>query len=103
MAKLDQVIQSWTNLPKQRYMRNHYLDYPRTLFSNGVSTITETSAATKVGMLLSVVFFSSTVQGQKIFLKSEKDHFPNYLSMIHVFEMLLFYWGWLEKNILEKK
>ena len=63
-CKLDHIVQTWTKLPRQKYLKSNYLQYPRLLFRDGISTLTETSAVTKVGIMFALVIASITVKGK---------------------------------------
>jgi len=97
-CKLDQIVQTWTKLPCQKYLKSNYLEYPRLYFGDGISTITETSAVTKVGIMFALVIASITVKGKKVLTAAENPNFEDYSNMIYVFEMLLCYWSWLKKD-----
>ena len=60
-------------------MTNHYDIFPHLIFSDGISTITETSADTKVGVMLSIVLSSLTLDGKNVFLEAELNTFTNYI------------------------
>ena len=66
--KFDAVVQHWALYPKQQHMTFYYKDYPRLLFSEGVSSITNISAQTKVGILLAIVIAALTKTGRLILL-----------------------------------
>lgn len=68
------------------------------LFSDGVSTITDISAQTKVGILFSVVLACLTKEGREMLLNDSKLTERQYLNMIQTFETLLCYWQWLKKE-----
>jgi len=88
---LDQIVQTWTKLPRQKYLK-------RLFFVDGISTLTETSAVTKVGIMFALVIASITVKGKKLLTAAENSKFEDDSNMINVFEMLLCYWLWLKKE-----
>lgn len=96
--KFDMVVQKWSTNPKQYFMRAYARDFPRLLFSDGVSSITDISAGTKVGILFAIVIASLTTSGRNILLNESKLTSRTYLNMIEAFELLLCYWAWLKKD-----
>ena len=96
--KFDSVVQKWCKYPRQHCMKAYAADFPRLLFQDGVSTITNISAETKVGILFAIVVASLTSNGQDILLNDAKVSTSNYFNMIEAFESLLCYWAWLKKE-----
>ena len=70
--RFDAVVQQWLFYPKQKHMKNHMADFPRLLFPDGVSSIRDISAGTKVGILFAIVIASLTYEGRKVLL-SHRD------------------------------
>ena len=106
-CKLDKVVQKWSLLPKQHLMKSYAAECPRLLFADGVSAITDTSAATKVGKLFAIVVAALTRDGRDVMLndaniikkcKDKEERNLLYNEMIVTFEMLLCYWAWLKKK-----
>ena len=79
-------------------MKAYAAAFPRLLFQDGVSSITDISAGTKVGILFSTVIAALTKQGRIILLNDAKLTETNYINMIEAFELLLCYWAWLKKE-----
>src|SRR4051812_8851141 len=79
-------------------MKAYLSKFPRLLFTDGVSSITNISAGTKVGILFAIVIASLTRNGRNILLQDEKLSDSMYLNMIEAFELLLSYWSWLKKR-----
>ena len=96
-ASIDDIVQQWYTYPKQFHMKSYMAAFPRLLFKDGVTTITDISAGTKMGILFSFVLAAQTNDGQKLLLKHDKTA-TIYGDMIQVFEMLLCYWAWLKKE-----
>jgi hypothetical protein len=95
-VKLDSACQAWTNLPRQKLMRSSNLpNAPRLLFKDGISTLTNCSAATKVGLLFALVVGSVTRDGKLAFKRLKEDE---YLDILYSLEMLLCYWAWLKND-----
>ena len=96
-ASLDDIVQQWLTYPKQCYMKSYMAAFPRLLFKDGVTTISDISAGTKMGILFAFVLAAQTNDGRMLLLKHDKTA-PIYGNMIQVFEMLLCYWAWLKKD-----
>jgi len=96
-ASMDAVVQQWLTYPKQCYMKSYMAEFPRLLFRDGISTITDISAGTKMGILFTFVIAAQTNDGHKAFLQYERNA-SEYEDMIQVFEMLLCYWAWLKRK-----
>ena len=96
-ASLDNIVQQWCAYPKQCHMKSYMAAFPRLLFKDGMTTISDISAGTKMGILFSFVVASQTNDGRELLLKHEKTA-TIYGDMIQVFEMLLCYWAWLKKE-----
>jgi hypothetical protein len=68
---------------------------PRLLFKDGLSKLTDTTASTNMGIMLTVVVLSLTTKGSHLFnctlgpMKAQQ--------MRYVFQQLLCYWMWLKK------
>lgn len=71
--------------------------FPQTSTQDGLTTISDISAGTKMGILFAFVLAAQTNDGHMILLKHNKTA-PMYGNMIQVFEMLLCYWAWLKKD-----
>ena len=84
--------------PRQYSMEAYTTDFPRLLFPDGVSALTNISAVTKVGILFAVVIAALTSNGQDILLNDAKMTDATYFHMIEAFETLLCYWTWLKKK-----
>ena len=95
--KFDAVVQQWVLYPKQHHMRSYYSEYPRLLFTEGLSSITDISAQTKVGILFAIVVAALIRNGRQILLNDANLTENQYLNMIEVFELLLCYWEWIKK------
>jgi hypothetical protein len=96
--KFDEVVQEWVTHPRQKYMKAYSADFPRLLFPDGVSSITNISAGTKVGILFAIVIAALTKDGQSVLLDDAKLITNRYSNMIEAFELLLCYWAWLKKE-----
>ena len=79
-------------------MKNYADEFPRLLFSDGVSSLSDISAGTKVGILFAIVLSALTTEGKHVVLNESKMSIETYNNMIEAFEMLLSYWAWLKKD-----
>ena len=89
-ADLDNLVQQWHTYPKQCHMKSYMAAFPRLLFKDGVTTITDISAGTKMGILFTFVIAAQTNQGHQLLMRKNKTALI-YADMIQVFEMLLCY------------
>lgn len=94
---LDAVVQQWILYPKQRHMKNYAAEFPRLVFSDGVTSITDISAGTKVGILFAIVVAALTKDEWEVFIDHAQMPNKRYYDIIQTFEMLLCYWAWLKK------
>ena len=94
----DSVVQKWTFLSKQRHMKNYAADFPRLLFPDGVSSITDVSAATKIGIIFAIIVASLTTDGKSVLLNKADMTSEKYANMVEAFEMMICYWAWLKKD-----
>ena len=96
-TQLDSVVQKWASFPRQQPMRSYMDSFPRLLYKDGLTNITDISAGTKMGILFAFVVAAQTIDGYNI-LHMQKETSENYANMINAFEMLLCYWVWLKKE-----
>ena len=66
--------------------------FPRLLFKDGVTTISDISAGTKMGILFAFVVAAQINAGRKLLLKHDRTA-TIYGDMIQVFERMLCYWA----------
>ena len=98
LKHFDTVVQKWTIQSKQRHMKNYAADFPRLLFPDGVSSITDISAGTKIGILFAIIVASLTTDGKHVLLNKADMTSEKYADMVEAFEMLICYWAWLKKD-----
>ncbi len=96
-TELDRLVQQWISHPRQHNMRSYMDSFPRMLFKDGLTNITDISAGTKMGILFSFVVVAQTNNGCTL-LHSWTKTSESYVKMINAFEMLLCYWAWLKKE-----
>ena len=71
-AELDDIVQQWIKLPKQCHMKSYMAAFPRLLFKDGVTTISDISAGTKMGILFAFVLAAQTNDGHKLLVKHDE-------------------------------
>ena len=67
---LDNVVQQWIGYPKQCNIKNYVVEFTRLIFPDGVTSITNISASTKVGILFAILISSLTKDGINVFLNN---------------------------------
>ena len=70
---------------------------PCLLWKDGITSLTDLSAANKVGIMFTVVIVSLQLEGREFLLKSLGSVFK-LNAMKECFQMLLCYWVWLKKD-----
>lgn len=63
--KFNAVVQRWSSYSCQQYMKSYAAEYPRLLFQDGMSSISDISAGTKVGILFVIVIAALTKMERK--------------------------------------
>ena len=96
-GRLDLLAQELYSWDQQHYLTaGTAMDMPRLLFKDGVTTITNITASTNVGIMFTIIVLSLTSKGARFFdtvLGEEKAN-----KMRYVFQQLLCYWVWLKKE-----
>lgn len=69
-------------------MKSYMANFPRLLYKDGMTTISDISAGTKIGILFTFVVAAQTNEGYKP-LQNNTNTAQIYGDMVHVFEMLL--------------
>ena len=98
LAQLDVLARRLTLLPRQRYSSSGSdKSMPRLLWKDGITTLTDLPASSKVGIMFTIVVISLTSEG--------KEYFTRVLGQVRVmndmrecFQMLLCYWVWLKQD-----
>ena len=74
-------------------------EYPRLIFIDGITSLTDTTANTVVGFMFAVVLAGLTKEGQNLFINNvHKMNEDSYFNMLETFESLLCFWAWLKKE-----
>ena len=65
---MDSIVKNFLKLPHQRLMTSNSNSlFPRLLWKNGISRLTDITADYKAGMLLTIVVVSLTAEGKRLF------------------------------------
>lgn len=95
---MDTIVKGFVTWPRQRFMTsNSNSSFPRLLWKNGISTLSDITADYKYGMLFTVVIVSLTAQGKKLFEEAFKC-VDKAKGMQTAFQRLLAYRSWLRKS-----
>ena len=70
-ANLDNIVQQWLKYPKQCHMKSYMAAFPRLLFKDGVTTISDISAGTKMGILFAFVLAAQTNDDHLLLMKHD--------------------------------
>ena len=71
--------------------------FPRLLWKEGVTNLSELTASAKVGIMFTIVVISLTDDGIHFFEQAFKSN-TQLNNMHYVFQLLLCYWMWLKKD-----
>ena len=130
IATLDAIVRDLVDLPRQHYATHGTkAEMPRLLWNAGVSTITDITAAQKMGILFTITIISFTAKGEAFFAEAlegyesppntttnEPDEDENddpelvfvsgttrLKNMRKCFQLLLCYWMWLKRDTYWKR
>jgi len=88
-AALDRLVKKMVNWSRQFYLSaGTQKQMPALLWNSGISTITNTTANAKVGMVLTIFALSLTNEGNQFFNSSFKNNTTT-SNMQYIFQMLL--------------
>lgn len=78
-------------------MRSHPIEgFPRLLFPAGITSLSNTTANEKVGIMFCLIIASLQLEGQTIFLEEGKISDSQFVDILYVFEMMVCYRAWLK-------
>jgi hypothetical protein len=99
--RLDKLVKEFRDWDRQHYLSaGTEKTMPRLLFKDGISKLTDITASTNVGIMLTVVVLSMTTKGSHFFNKTLGALKAQ--QMRYVFQQLLSYWVWLKKDFYWK-
>ena len=100
----DQLIYSWNSYPAQHLMRSHCIDgYPRLLYTSGITSLSNTTANDKVGIMFCLIVAFLQLQGKNILLNHGKIAESQYVDILYILEMMLCYRAWLKLDKFWKR
>ena len=101
---LDAHTFTWNYYSKQHNLRSHATDdYPRLLFTKGISGLNQLKADDKVGIFFALVIALVQVERKSILLDKTVLNKTRYKNILYIFKKMLAYWGWLKRSKFWKK
>jgi hypothetical protein len=91
---LDGLVKRLVNHPRQ----HGYGPFPRLLWADGVTTISNLTGDLKVGKFMGVIAVSLTLEGQQFFESVLPDGIEGWRKMTYVFQQIICYWAWLKQE-----
>ena len=85
-------------------MRSYSIEgYPWLLYTSGITSLSNTTANDKVGMIFSLIIACLQLQGKHIFLNYGKIEESIFRNILYVSEMVLCYRAWLKLDKFWKR
>ena len=98
-AQLDHIAKKLTRYPRQRFMSfGSDKEMPRLLYQDGICDLVMTTAATKVGIMFTIVVIALQEEGSDFFSGIFGGSTRKLNDMRECFQMMLCYWMWLKKD-----
>ena len=91
---LDMLVKRLNKHPRQ----HGYNGFPRLLWQDGVTTITNLTGDLKVGKMFAICCVASTLEGEKFFTDNFPEGAVTWRKMLYVFQQILCYWAWLKQD-----
>ena len=92
--RLDRLVKNFLKHPRQ----HGYKGFPRLIWQDGVTTITNLTGDLKVGKMFAICCVASTLEGEKFFTKVFAEGAATWRKMLYVFQQILCYWAWLKQD-----
>ena len=92
--QLDGLVKRFGKHPKQ----HGYAAFPRLLWQDGVTTITNMTGDLKVGKMFAIVAVALTLEGEQFFTQNLPGGAATWQRMVYVFQQILCYWTWLKQD-----
>ena len=92
--ELDGLVKRLNKHPKQ----HGYGPFPRLLWHDGVTTITQLTGDLKVGKMFAIVAAACTLEGKLFFKRVLPGGTATWKKMVYVFQQILCYWTWLKQD-----
>ena len=98
LAELDVLGRRLVSLPRQQQASSGSdKSMPRLLWKDGISKLTDLTAAAKVGIMFTTIVIALQKDGRKLFRKVLGSE-DAAVDMIECFQLILCYWSWLKKD-----
>jgi hypothetical protein len=93
-GKLDRLVKRLNKHPHQ----HGYKQFPRLLWQDGVSSLTQLTGDQRVGKMFAIVLVALTRDGEDFFSEHLKGGSRMWKHMLYCFQQILCYWAWLKKT-----
>lgn len=101
---IDAHVYKWNSLPAQHLMRAQQIEgYPRLLYTNGISGMTDLKAEDKVGIIFCVIVSFLQLEVKEILINTGKMKADKYVDILYIFEMMICYRAWLKQDKFWKR
>ena len=101
LVELDKLVQYFTKLARQNGTSSRSR-FPRFWFKDGVTSLSNVTANTKVGMMFAIVLAALTEEGRD-FLVTKLGSSKRYLDLVEAFQLLLSFWAWMKRPTYWKR
>jgi hypothetical protein len=91
---LDRLVKRLNALPHQ----HGYAGFPRLLWSDGVTTLTQLTGDQRVGKMFAILLVALTRDGERFFTKNLPGGQITWRRMVYCFQQILCYWAWLKQD-----
>lgn len=91
---LDQLVKRFLKFPRQ----HGYDAFPRSIWQDGVTSLTQLTGDLKVGKMFAICAAASTLEGEQFFTNAFSGGVSTWRKMLYVFQQILCYWSWLKKD-----
>ena len=93
-VQLDTMVKRLLHQPRQ----HGYKAFPRILWQDGVTGITNLTGDQRMGKLLAITITALTLQGSIFFITYLPGGSTTWQKMTYVFQQILCYWAWLKQD-----
>ncbi|HEY9299394.1 MAG TPA: hypothetical protein VIQ31_24145, partial [Phormidium sp.] len=101
---IDAHVYKWNSLPAQHLMQAQQIEgYPRLLYTNGISGMTDLKADDKVGIIFCVIVSFLQLEVKEILINIAKMEDEKYVDILYIFEMMICYRAWLKQDKFWKR
>jgi Plavaka transposase len=92
--QLDCLVKRFVQQPRQ----HGYKPFPRIMWPDGVTTISNLTGDLKVGKFMAIITTALTLEGQEFFESILPDGLEGWRKMTYVFQQIMCYWMWLKQE-----